>query len=296
MSRLATRKATRKISGTKRKFASFKNSRKAKNVSPQNKAYISTIDNFLNNIRTVAKKQAYYKNANPAVARRLTVSATGAKGQLRKTNVVNPNLGRHLNNIRYSLRSAKNVSPSVRGQLPRIYRHLREGVKKDVLFFLGTLNREIHAMTYDLTKWETALTRKYASVKAGKKRYKIDPSIKRRFVSIETRWATFKTKWGKLLTSLATYGHGQVKSSVRMIKKEFERLQKVIRADKTLVRSIVRLSASKKFGRTPYQYLITKAEWNKFYRKWSKKYENCQKWRKDVVAHRDQLRAIKVFK
>lgn len=295
MTRLATRKSTRtqnKTNTAQRKFASFKNTRNTPRTSP-NKMYMTTIDNFLNNIRTVAKNRASEKGAKDLIAKRLNSCTTNARGQLRKTNVVNPKMTKFLNDIGYSLRGIKNVSNTVKAQLPRVFRSLREGVKKDVVLFLGTLNRSIRSMTYEFTKWETVLRRNHASVKAGNKRYKLDPAIKRQLLSFENNVSAFKTKWNKLINSLSNHGNVQVQAAVRMIKKELETLQKSIRTNRVLIHSIVKASAAKKFAKMRAEALMTKKDLKTYYNNWIKKQQMFQNFRNSIMSYADQLKAIK---
>lgn len=304
MSRLATRRSTRtqkRTAGAHRRFTSFKKTRKAAKrtntgiKSTQNKMYMTTIDNFLNNIQTVAKQRKARNGSTDAIARRLNMSTTSARGQFRKTNFINPNMTKYLNDIGYHLRGAKNVSNGVKAQLPRVFRSLREGVRRDVLYFLGTLNRSIRSMTYELTKWETVLRRNHASAKAGTKRFTMDSAIKRQLMTFEKNVASFKTKWSKLLSSLSTHGNVQVQAAVRMIKKELETLQKTIRTNRTMITSIVKASVTAKHKKLRAQALMTRKELKTHYNKWVKKQAMIQNFRNKIFSYVDQLKAIKAI-
>ncbi len=302
MSRLVTRKVSRthkKSAGAKRKFTSFKTARKTakKNngtrASANHKIYMTSIENFLNNIRTVAKKRASQKGHSDSIAKKLNISASNVRSQFKKSNILNPNTTKHLNDIGYSLRSVKNVSSNVKSQLPRVFRGLREGVRKDVLMFLGTLNRTVRSMTFAFTKWETLLRRNYASAKSGTKKYKIDPSITRQMKSFENNVSAFKSKWNKLLNSLSNHGNVQVQAGIRMIKKELETLQKSIRTNRVLIGSIVKSSKTKKNSKVRAQALITKSELKTHYNNWLKKQKLFQDVRNSIYHYVDQLKAIK---
>jgi hypothetical protein len=293
MSRLATRR-TKKLAGGRR-FASFKKTRNAAKrnntgIGTPNKMYMNTIDNFLNNIQTVAKQRRARNGAADAIAKKLHLGTVNARGQFRKANYINPNMTKYLHNIGYSLRGVKTAA---KAQLPRIFKNLKEGVRRDVVLFVGTLNRTIRSMTYEFTKWETVLRRNYASAKAGTKKYTIDPAIKRQLKSFENNVSAFKTKWNKLLSSLSTHGNVQVQAAVRMIKKELETLQKSIRTNRVLVNSIVKTSAAKKKSKVRAQALITKNELKTHYNKWMKKQQMFQNFRNGIFSYVDQLKAIK---
>jgi hypothetical protein len=283
MSRLATRKTAKSRYAAKRGNTG---------IGTPNKMHMNAIDNFLNKVNTVAKQRKAKNGASDAVAKKLNWGAANARGQFRKTNFLNPNMTKYLHDIGYSLRGVK-VSSAVKAELPRIFRNLREGVRKDVVLFLGTLNRNIRSMTYEFTKWETILRRNYGSVKAGTKKYTIDPAIRRQILSFEKQIGAFKTKWNKLLGSLSTHGNVQVQAAVRMIKRELEGLQKSIRTNRVLINSIVKTSKGKKYSKVRAQALITKGEFKKYYNNWLKKQKMFNNFRNSIYSFVDQLKAIK---
>ncbi len=292
MSRLAISRSTKtskKKKSPERKFTSYKKSPE----TAHNNIYASSIDNFLNNLKKIAKHRTSTIGSKDPIAKKLNNYASNTRSQIRKSNIVNPYLAKCLNDIHYSIRGIKSVPNNVKAQIPRIFQTLRQGVHKDVMLFLGTINRIVRSMTIECAKWETHFEKCYENAKKGTSRYTLDHAAKRQMISWQHSIAKFKTKWNQKFNLLANYANPQVRASLKTLKTELENLHKAIQKNRLHSRAALRASAAKKVAGKKAQALVTKADWKSFQNSIAKKQKQIENTRHSMTNFHDQLKTIK---
>lgn len=285
------RTITRRTSSRRRSLYRTKARRVAsKKMTQKASTYnVMPIDNLLKQLRTFAHSRVARYGRSDMISRNILRHSNQVRVQLRKINVVNPLLAKHLQRITLSIRGVSNLPKSVRSNLSRIYRSLKTTVKKDIKSYVQSLRKGFVMIQKDVYKLNAYLKRAYSTSRKGKVWYKVDPSIKRQLISLEKKASTFKTKWDQRLNRLATLGGSQFKAGVKSVKKEIDSLKKMIHQNNQMIAKTTR---SHKKGAKP-RTLIAKSKFSTHAKAWMKQEKTIDQNRAKLTHYYDQLKAIR---
>ncbi|NGX43447.1 MAG: hypothetical protein K940chlam7_01744 [Chlamydiae bacterium] len=297
MVRLATRKAPQKkarYSVAKKSATAKKAVRTTKAKKVAKKAVVTPViivprfNTLLKNLNSFAVIRKRKYGAKDAVARRLITIHTALGHEIRKANIINPNTAKFMKQIPVSLKGVSGVPAALRVDLPKFKSYIRDYVKKDVIAFINYAKKMIVPIQSDFVKLESLLKR---NLKTKKVLWKVDPAIKRRFITLNTNLIKFKTLWFKRLNTLALNGDNNVKIAVKALKKQIDQYHVIVRKNLAIINRYAKVVKPK--AGYKIQPLFTAAQVNAFESKWKHFYADLEKNRIKVEYFFDQLKAIK---
>lgn len=300
MVRLATRRTTprgvrysvRKAAAPAYRRAAAKR-RRAATVWAVSPIFVARVKSFLNTLHTYQTQRRHQYGANDAVARKLQSCHTAINGELRKVNPLNPNLSKCFKQISMTLRGVPNVPASVRTGLHTLPRMLRNNVNTDIARFLNKFKLFFLPMQTELRRLESQLHRQMARTRSGSIKFKIDPALKRRFVTLNNDIARFKTKWAKRLNGITLNGNKIMYTAVNMIKKQIDMLHKECRKSIAILKR--KNKAIVPSTRRNAAHLITAGQVNTVENKWNYIERQLEKYRIPVDQFIVRLKAVKMF-
>lgn len=226
------------------------------------------------------------------VAKNLHRAATTLKRQIKTNNPINTKSTQSLNQIKKSVRGVPGVPKSIKSNVPKVLRSLRDSVRKDVIAFVNLLNRGISSIHGEFRKLESQFQRQCNRAKGGKVWFKIDPTIPRKFKALDRKLINFKVKWNKRLNRLASNGDRSVQSAINTMKNQIDQMHNCIRSN---INYLNRMSKMKKKKGAKQQSLITKPQATSWNNKWLKAEKQLEKFRLHTDRLFEQLKATKKF-
>lgn len=261
-------------------------------VLPENACtvYERKIKGFMDGIHHfgIACKKNY--GSSPKL-NQLQKAVSGVNKNLRKKNIITPQLMTSLSRVQRSLGGISKAPKSFRASFQNLYRYLRENVRKDVSRFLSGCQKILTPMHQQLSSLETQLKRQIAQAKHSKSALKADPAIMRQLNSLKTQIKNFQGKWYPRFTKISTHGSHDIERQVKNLKAQISELQKLVNSNISLVKKGKRFKSSK--SRTNTRTFITKAEVNKQGNQWQKTQKQFENYRVPTERYVEQLRAVK---
>lgn len=254
--------------------------------------YQAKITSFLNDIDHFLTQRRRQYGANDAVYKRLNKVYSALTREMRKKNFLNPTFVRQWKQLSPAFRGVASAPASVKSNIIKIARHIREQVKKDVVVVLNILKSTVTQMQKELTKLDKELTSHVAKNRRDSKvQLTIDPSLRKRYLTINSNFNRFKTRWNKQLNFLNTHGDKNIQTQVKALKNQIETLQKSFKKHQTVIN---RFKKPLKAGYRK-ENLINSNHVHNIESKWNTFTIEFDSKKPLVVNHIERLKAVKQF-
>jgi hypothetical protein len=276
------------------KAAPKKKAKKTASKAANTPVFAPRINALLNNVHAFAKQRKQKHGAKDTVANKLSVIHTAIGREMKKANMINPEMAKKLGQINLSLKGVPNVPNTLRISAPKLSRFIRDYVRKDVVAFIAKMKTIIAPMHTEFKKLETYFQKELKKIGANHIQYKIDPKIKSRFNTLNNNIAKFKVKWYKRLNTLALHGDKNVQHAVKSLKTQVDDLQKSVKRNLTIINRYAKRIKPRAGYKT--QSLLSAGQTNTLESKWNHFNADAEKYRIKVEHFFDQLKAIKILK
>lgn len=248
------------------------------------------IKDFKNNLNAIVQKRKQAHGANDPLAKALKNIQNELSRHLQKAQVIDQDFAKTLNNLKNKIR---NAPKSLKQQAPKLMKHIKENVRKNVSRFLVQTKKNLSPIAKDLSKIENHIRKQIKADMAKKIQFKVDPSIQIKINNAKRNLKNAAMKWEKVLNQLAAHGTAKIKNEAISLKNQLKEIQKALVSTQNRIKSKVK-TGMKKAGFTSKK-LITPAQIKSFEKKWNIVRKELEAAKKNVKDHFEQLIAVKKF-
>ncbi len=255
--------------------------------------YQARIISFLNDFNAYLTQRRSQYGANDIVYKRLNKIHSTLTREMKKKQFITPVFARSWIALTPAFHGVTTIPVSVKSNISKLAAHIREQVRKDVVVFLGNFKTTLSAWQAELSKLDKEVVSNITKARRSKVQLAIDPTLKRRFLTVNRNFSTFKSKWYKHLNFLSTHGNKSIQLQVSGLKKQMELLQKSLKKNQTIINRYAK-TVKPKVGYKKV-HLLTASHVNGVESKGKKFAAELDERRQHVLHFIDQLKAVKQF-
>lgn len=299
MARLAIRKRTpstirRPIRvGVGARPVAKKKIEKVKMVSAQKPIYYTKIENYVKLLdHYVAARQKQF-GPNDPVAKRLHNIRMTVSQELRKAHFLNQKLTQSLKKQNTAWRGVTNVPKSLKTNWTSLQRFLKDQINKEVINHINNTKNLVSSWCKEMKSLEASFTKQSKVATKQKCQLKIDPSTKKRFISMQNQANKYKSMWTKRLNSIALHGNKNIKNAINSLKKQMDEMMKCSKKCGTFFNKYSTAEKAKKGFQK--KALFTAAQMQALETKYKQHHAACEKGRQQADLFKEWLKATKVF-
>ena len=304
MVRVAVRKSTTSKKGAKpaSKVASIssrttalKKSEEIRFATPilQNRYYTGKIQQYLRDIDTFFGQKNHQLTINQKTSKRWNELYKAISSELKKANCLNVKTTQCLSQINNLLKTVSNLPQAKKEMGIQLLKGFKNDIHQECHNFLLNLKGGVVAKREAFEKLENEMLTNVAKAKKAKWNCYVDTACKKKFETLYTQYKTLKSNFSKYLNKISLNGNAGLKTLIKGIKVEFDKIEKTIKRCITMNKRYAVSSVNGKSKNSQQIFTYSKARECETKMNHAKKgFPQMKSW---FERYNDQLKAVKKY-